>query len=66
MHNQNPWAKFSRMHFTFLPHMLPLQEKNVKVYYCDSIEWWILVERVRETEKIATFPGSVRHICLEK
>ena len=38
-------------------------EENVKFYYCHSIEWCILVESVRETEKNAKFPGSVGHIC---
>ena len=41
-------------------------EKNVKFYYCHSIKWCILVERGRETEKGATFSGSVGHICQEK
>ena len=62
IHNQNPWAKFSRGHFTFLPHVCFI-EKNVQFYYCHSIEWCILVERVRKTEKNATFPGSVNLIC---
>ena len=66
MHNQNPWAKFSRGNLTFPPLMFPLEKKDVKFYYCNSIELRISVERVRETEKNATFPGSVGHICQEK
>ena len=27
IHNQNLWAKFSRGHFTFPPHMFPLWKK---------------------------------------
>ena len=40
--------------------------KNVKFYCCHSIQWCILVERMRETEKNATFPASIGHICQEK
>ena len=41
-------TKFSRRHFTFFTHMLPLWKKNVQFYYCHSIEWCIVVERMRE------------------
>ena len=35
-------------------------------YDCHSTEWCVLVERMRETEKNATFPASAGHICQEK
>ena len=43
-----------------------MEEKSVKLYYCHSIEWGILVERLRETEENATLPASVENICQEK
>ena len=61
--------------FSAIP-LYPLRQLNlavksradftVKFYYCQSIEWCILVEIVRKTEKNATFPASVGHIGQEK
>ena len=63
MHNKNPKANFSGGDFIFLPHIFLYGRKNVKFYYCHSIGWCILAERMRETEKNA---ASVGHICQEE
>ena len=60
-------GKIFQVAFYIFSSYVSFIEKNVKFYYCHSIEWFILVERVRETEKLnTTFSGSVGHICQEK
>ena len=54
--------------------MFPFSRKKCQILQCQillfsqhrMVQWCILVERGRETEKNAIFPGSVGHICKEK
>ena len=66
MHNKNSWAKFPGGNLYFFLICFLYRKKNIKFYYCHSTEWRILMERVIETKKNTTFPGSVGHICQEK
>ena len=71
MHDQNLGAKFSGggafcIFYISSSYVSFIEEKNVKFYYCHSIERCMLVERILESEKNATYPSPVGHICQEK
>ena len=63
MGNRTPRVKFPGGLFVFLPHMFLCKVEKVKFYFGNSAEWFILVDRLQETEKNDIFPTSVGYTC---